>query len=96
VALYDASGPDFVKRAHQSISQLIPMALKNPTTGLISPTNDKKGNDLNQAVTDVRNEVIAGRKSISAFGDAVKKWARDGGDKIRGEYEQALAAASPR
>jgi putative aldouronate transport system substrate-binding protein len=96
VALYDASSPDFVQRSYESISKLLPMGVKNPTIGLISPTNDKKGNDLNQAVTDLRNDVIAGRKPISAFDDAVKKWARDGGDKIRGEYEQALGGASPR
>lgn len=40
--------------------------------------------------------MIAGRKPISAFDAAVKKWAKDGGDKIRGEYEQALGGASPR
>ncbi len=72
------------------------MVVKDPTASLISPTNDKSGGDIGQALTDVRNDVIAGRKPISAFDTALKKWAKDGGDKIRGEFETALGGASPR
>jgi putative aldouronate transport system substrate-binding protein len=95
-ALYNAQFPTYVERAHEDLTKLIGMVVKDPTASLISPTNDKSGGDIGQALTDVRNDVIAGRKPISAFDSAVKKWAKDGGDKIRGEFESALGGASPR
>ncbi|MEV0288816.1 MULTISPECIES: hypothetical protein [unclassified Kribbella] len=95
-ALFNASDPTYVDKAHADLTKLIGMVVKDPTASLISPANDKSGGDLGQALTDVRNDVIAGRKPISAFDAAVKKWAKDGGDKIRAEFESALGGASPR
>jgi putative aldouronate transport system substrate-binding protein len=95
-ALFSAEAPGYVDAAHADLSKLIAMVVKDPTTGAISPANDKRGSDLTQAVTDVRNDVIAGRKPLSAFDDAVAKWRKGGGDTIRGEFEQALAGVTPR
>ncbi|HEY9334548.1 MAG TPA: hypothetical protein VIQ79_09005, partial [Kribbella sp.] len=96
-ALYNAQFPTYVERAHEDLTKLIGIVVKDPTASLISPTSDKSGGDIGQALTDVRNDVIAGRKPISAFEAAVQKWAKDGGDKIRGEFESALSGgASPR
>jgi putative aldouronate transport system substrate-binding protein len=95
-ALYNAQYPTYVDRAHEDLTKLIGMVVKDPTASLISPTNDKSGSDIGQALSDVRNDVIAGRKPISAFDAALAKWKKDGGDKIRGEFESALGGASPR
>ncbi|TWD82898.1 carbohydrate ABC transporter substrate-binding protein (CUT1 family) [Kribbella amoyensis] len=94
--LFNADDPTYVDKAHADLGKLIALVVEDPTANLISPTDDKSGGDLGQALTDVRNDVIAGRKPMTAFDAAVKKWAKDGGDKIRGEFEQALGGASPR
>ncbi|GAA1578778.1 extracellular solute-binding protein [Kribbella karoonensis] len=95
--LFNATDPTYVDNAHADLTKLLGMVVKDPTTSMISPTNDKAGGDIGQAFSDVRNDVIAGRKPISAFDAALAKWKKDGGDKIRGEYETALSGgASPR
>jgi len=39
------------------------------------------------------NDIIQGRKPVSTWADAVKKWKSGGGDKIAEEYAQALEAS---
>jgi len=39
------------------------------------------------------NEIVFGKRPVSALDDIVKEWRTNGGDKIRGEYEQSFAAA---
>lgn len=90
-AIFD-SNADYVTKYHDAINTMVPMAVKNPTSNLISPTAAKDGAKLDKVITDLRNDIIAGRKKMSEWQPAIAKWRTDGGDKIRGEYEQALAA----
>jgi putative aldouronate transport system substrate-binding protein len=83
-----------VTKTHEALSQLIPTALADPTASLISPTNDKQGTALATDVTDVKNDVIAGRKTMADFDAAVASWRKKGGDKIRGEFESVLSKAA--
>ena len=42
--------------------------------------------------TDRLNEILFGKQPVSALDDLVKDWRANGGDTIRGEYEQAFQA----
>lgn len=90
-AVFDKDA-DYVKKYHEAANAMVPKALADPTANLISPTNAKQGSKINQALSDLRNDIVAGRKQMSEWKPALARWRADGGDKIRGEYEQALAA----
>lgn len=91
-AIFDPD-KDYVKAYHEAVNTMVPMAVPNPVANITSPTEDELGSKINKALTDVRDDILAGRAKMSAWEPAVEKWRKDGGDKIRDEYEQALAAA---
>ena len=88
--VYDPTSRDYVDILHDAYAKLIPDSVADPTETLFSPTDGKKGSTLTQSMSDTVTSVIAGRKPLSAFDDAVKRWRSGGGDAIRKEYEQAL------
>jgi putative aldouronate transport system substrate-binding protein len=67
--------------------------VQDPTIGLATPTLDKQGtpllNNLNSALTDM----VVGRRPMSDYDQVVKDWQNGGGNQIRTELQQALAAA---
>lgn len=75
--------------AHQQ--KVIPGGILNPTIGLYSDTDARKGGQLTTKMTDTQNAILQGRQPVSAWETAVKSWRSGGGDTIRGEYEKALA-----
>lgn len=70
-----------------------PDALVNPVANLYSETNLRKGSQLTADITQVTNDIIQGRKPVSAWAAAVKKWKGGGGDQIATEFAQALQAS---
>jgi len=90
--LYNPGSPDVVKQQHDLQTQVMPTALTDPTSGLVSATNLKKGPALTKLVTDAAEDIITGRKPLSSWDDAVKKWKSTGGDDMAKEYEEVLAA----
>lgn len=66
-------------------------AIVNPVAGMYSEADRRKGPQINEALTDVEEDIIAGRKPISAWAPAVKKWKSEGGDQMAEEFAQALA-----
>ena len=52
----------------------------------------KEQGNLNALENAAYIDIIAGKKPISAFDDFVKNWKAQGGDKIIGEINDALAA----
>ena len=64
----------------------------NPTDPYHSETNQSKAPLLTKDLVDRMNDIILGRQRFSALDDAVKNWQSSGGDQIRQEYEQAIAA----
>ncbi|MFC7621097.1 hypothetical protein [Microlunatus sp. GCM10028923] len=87
--LYNPGHIDKTKAMYAVQKETIPVAYKDPTLGLYSPTNDREGARLLLALTDVRDNVIMGRATMADFDAAVADWRSRGGDKIRGEYEVA-------
>ncbi|MGW6279775.1 extracellular solute-binding protein [Kribbella sp. NPDC055071] len=76
-----------------AMKQTVPTALADPAAGLFSETNIRKGPQLAADITTVTNDIIQGRKPVSAWADTVKKWKSGGGDKIAEELAQALEAS---
>lgn len=68
-------------------------AIPNPVAGLYSETNVRKGPQITEDITQVTNDIIQGRKPVSAWAAAVKKWKSGGGDKIAEEFAQVLEAS---
>ncbi|AKU18708.1 hypothetical protein VV02_06860 [Luteipulveratus mongoliensis] len=93
-AVFFDNDPELARRVHQTLSTQIPTAVADPTAALISPTYDKKNESLTSDFNDTKNDIIAGRKPLSALDGAIKKWRNGGGDKIRAEFEKALSAGS--
>ncbi|PZG00743.1 extracellular solute-binding protein [Micromonospora endophytica] len=77
------------QRAYQE--KVVPNLLRNPTEGLNSETSVSKSGELLKIIDTAELDIVAGRKPISAWDDAVAQWKAAGGDQIRGEYEKALA-----
>jgi putative aldouronate transport system substrate-binding protein len=76
-----------------AMKQICPPALVDPVAGLYSDTNIRKGPQLTADINQVTNDIIQGRKPVSAWAAAVKKWKSGGGDKIAEELGHALAAS---
>lgn len=90
--LYAANGNStMIKPMHQFQTEVSPLRLTNPVTGLYSEAAATTGG-VDQQVTDTVNDVVVGRKPVTALKEAVTAWKQNGGDKIRADYEKALAA----
>ncbi|GAB3809809.1 extracellular solute-binding protein [Kribbella italica] len=76
-----------------AMKEICPDAFANPAAGLYSETNVRKGSQLTSNIDQVTDDIIQGRKPVSAWADAVKKWKSGGGDKIAEEYAEALEAS---
>jgi putative aldouronate transport system substrate-binding protein len=74
--------------------QMAKIAITNPTAGLISATNIEKAGELNQLGTDRITAIVTGRAGLSSLDDYISAWKQGGGDAIRQEFEQAIAAKS--
>lgn len=71
-------------------------APEDPTLGLYSETSTAQSAQLLRGLDDIKRRILTGADQPSAWQSAVKKWRSDGGDAIRGEYEEAFAAAQGR
>jgi putative aldouronate transport system substrate-binding protein len=100
--MYQADGPWTIflperdgnsEAEFNAMKQTCPEALVNPVAGLYSETNVRKGQQLTDDITQVSDDIIQGRKPVSAWAVAVKKWKSGGGDQIAEEFTQALVAS---
>jgi len=85
--------PGSAEAEFEAMKKLCPTALADPVAGMYSETNVRKGPQLTTDITQITNDIIQGRKPVSAWADAVKKWKSGGGDKIAEEFAQALHSA---
>jgi len=91
--IYAPGQQDVTKASYDFMSKLMDVTVPLPTNGLYSETNIGVGATINKAVTDLRTDIILGRKPLSAWDAAMKTWRSAGGDKIRSEYEESFADA---
>ncbi|TWD80300.1 putative aldouronate transport system substrate-binding protein [Kribbella amoyensis] len=76
-----------------AMKEICPKALANPVDGLYSETSSRKGAQINRDITTVSEDIIQGRKKVSDWAPAVKKWKSAGGDKIAEELNAELKSS---
>ncbi|MGI5151135.1 extracellular solute-binding protein [Plantactinospora sp. CA-294935] len=82
------------RKSYEYQKSIIPTAVKDPTLGLFSDTWSRRSGQLGTIVNDAQMDILSGRKPVSAWGDILKQWRSTGGDKVRGEFEEAIANSS--
>ncbi|OIV38040.1 hypothetical protein BIV57_07845 [Mangrovactinospora gilvigrisea] len=91
--IYDPTDPDGARMVYEALKYSLPKGIMDPTTGLYSPTDGKKGLTIGQTVTDALTDIVAGRRPMGDYDKIVSTWRSQGGDQIRKEYQQAYAQA---
>lgn len=74
---------------HNSLATQYKKSKDNPTYGLYSKTADTAP-QWQQKFDDLQSEIIQGRKKLGDWDELLAEWRTAVGDKIRGEYEEAL------
>ena len=72
---------------------MVPEGVIDPTLGVYSPTQGSKGAPMDATFSAGMTDIIAGRRPLSDFDQVLKDWVSGGGDQIRNEYAQGIAAA---
>ena len=88
---YAVGLPDFAQATVDAEHQLFPLAVEDPTLGVLSPTDNARGFTLTNTFNDGITDIMAGRRPFSDYDQLVKDWQSNGGDQIRTEYLTALA-----
>ncbi|MBV9580466.1 MAG: hypothetical protein JO057_17935 [Chloroflexi bacterium] len=91
--LYWPQTPQNTPVMHEVQKSIYPYLSANPTDPYYSPTNASKSPALNSALNDQLNDIVVGRQPLEAFDQSVKSWQTGGGNQMRQEFEQAIAAA---
>jgi putative aldouronate transport system substrate-binding protein len=80
------------RKQHAIQEKLAKRLVYDASYGLYSETVSKDGPRLLSVMTDVENQIMQGKKPVSAWAPAVKDWLSQGGEKMRAELQQAYAA----
>jgi putative aldouronate transport system substrate-binding protein len=91
---YSPDLPNFAKVMYDSEHMLIPSAVSDPTFGQVSVTNFTKGFTLTQSVNDAITDMVVGRRPMGDYDQIVKDWQTNGGETIRKEYMDSIAATA--
>jgi putative aldouronate transport system substrate-binding protein len=86
--------PEYAKAATDFEKVVVPVGVADPTLGYASATFDAHGVQLSQALTDGITDVLAGRRPLGDFDQIVKDWQNNGGNQMRTELQQAIAASA--
>ncbi|HEV2783171.1 MAG TPA: extracellular solute-binding protein [Actinophytocola sp.] len=82
--------PEASRASYEYQKSIIPTVMRDPSIGLFSDTWSRKQGQLGQIINDAQNDIIAGRKPISFWDEAVRNWKQMGGDKVKAEFEEAF------
>ncbi|MDX3100922.1 extracellular solute-binding protein [Nonomuraea angiospora] len=85
---YQPGSPDVTKDQFDAQNALVPRAVADPTIGLYSETNVRKGSQIGMG--DLELDILQGRKPVSAWDEGLAKWKKAGGDTIRDEFQKAM------
>ncbi|MEU3216983.1 extracellular solute-binding protein [Streptomyces sp. NPDC006971] len=90
-AIFSADSEQGVRHVHDTFTKMIPMMVTDPVLQYSSPTWDSKGTgSLYTLKQDALKDIIAGRKPMSAYDQLIKDYLAKGGEKARGEFEEAV------
>ncbi|MBV8083427.1 MAG: hypothetical protein JO247_01295 [Chloroflexi bacterium] len=85
--------PNYMQTFVDAEAAVLPYGVSDPTLGFTSDTAIGKGPAVNKALMDGVTDIIAGRRPLTDFDQLVKDWQAAGGNQMRSEYQQAIAAA---
>jgi putative aldouronate transport system substrate-binding protein len=91
--MYNANYPEITRLQAEAESALIPLGVSDATLGFYSVTNTSKGVTLRVKFNDGVSEIVQGRRPLSDLDQLVSEWQANGGELIRSEYLQAMAAS---
>ena len=91
--MYNANYPEITKLQAEAEAALIPLGVWDATLGFYSVTNTSKGVTLRVRFNDGLSEIVQGRRPVGDLDQLVSEWQTNGGEDIRKEYLQAMAAA---
>jgi putative aldouronate transport system substrate-binding protein len=92
--LFDPKSAEFAKVLQTDQVPNIQAGVADPTLGLYSETLTMKGATAEQPFLDGVTDVVLGRRPMSDFDQLVQDWRNAGGDQIRSELQQSLAASA--
>ncbi|MQY39860.1 hypothetical protein SRB17_78880 [Streptomyces sp. RB17] len=67
--------------------------MADPTNGLFSATLCRKGATLGMMIENLENDIVFGRKPVSAWKPGVRDWLNAGGRQIADEFGAAHRSA---
>jgi putative aldouronate transport system substrate-binding protein len=89
---YTPDLPNYAKVMYDTEHLLMPHAVSDPSFGQVSATNFTKGFTLQQAVEDTLVDIVVGRRPMADYDQMVRDWLNNGGEAIRKEYQESIAA----
>jgi putative aldouronate transport system substrate-binding protein len=90
---YNATHPrEFAAMMQNGDKAMVAVGVADPAASLYSETHAARGSIVNQGFLSAMGDIIAGRRPFSDYDSLVKDWQTGGGNQIRTEFEQALAA----
>jgi putative aldouronate transport system substrate-binding protein len=92
--LYYPQAPEFVQPAQDDEKAWVAAGVDDPTFGYYSATSATKSPVLDKAIADGVADIVAGRRPLTDWDGLVQDWRRNGGDRMRAEYQQALQASA--
>lgn len=81
------------RKFHELEKIVIKNGRSDASLGLYSSTNSTQGPTLTRTLNDGINQIMQGRRPMSDLATVVDEYRKAGGDRIRGEYEEAFAKA---
>ena len=91
--LYDPNrSQEYATNIQADEKALADVAIADPTLGFYSATYSTQKVVLDQGMSDGVADIVTGRGQLSDLDNLVKDWRNNGGEKARGEYQDALAA----
>jgi len=94
-ALFSAyRSQEFAQVSYAAEQAMIGAMEIDPTLGLYSPSAAGQGQLAQDALIAGLNEIVQARRPVSDLDGLVAEWRTKIGDKIRGEFQDALAAAA--
>jgi putative aldouronate transport system substrate-binding protein len=93
-ALFSANrSQEFAQVSHDAEQAMMAAMDLDPTLGLYSPTAASLGQLAQDTLMSGVSDIIQGRRPISDLDGLVADWRNKVGDKVRGEFQDAIAAS---
>jgi putative aldouronate transport system substrate-binding protein len=89
---YQDGLPTVARKQHEHQKKLVEVAVPDPTLGLVSMTQTRSGNQLDQQISQGQTDILLGKRPVSEWDAIIRGWRQSGGDQVRQELAKALQA----